>query len=79
VAGPIFLNQEQDLAITQYFPASALALMGLSTDTKPTNVAPGTKFLQTDNGEIFMFYNTGVWTQVAQIPTSGFTEPAINL
>jgi hypothetical protein len=67
------------MAISEYYPTSSLVLMGLSTDTMPVNVAPGTRFLQTDTGAVFMFYNTGVWTQVSAIPTSGFTEPAITL
>ncbi|MGA7539857.1 MAG: hypothetical protein WBW93_13940 [Steroidobacteraceae bacterium] len=67
------------MAIVQYYPASAAVLMGLSTDTKPTNVAPGTRFLETDTGKVWMFYNTGTWTQVALIPTSGWTEPAVQI
>jgi hypothetical protein len=58
------------MAIVQYYPAAAGVLMGLSTDTKPTNVAPGTRFLQTDNGLVFMFYNTGAWTQVGTIAST---------
>lgn len=65
------------MAVTQYYPASAAAFMGLSTDTKPMNVAPGSRFIETDTGKVWMLYNTGVWTQVATIPTSAWTEPAV--
>jgi hypothetical protein len=65
------------MTISTYNPANSLAFMGLSTDTKPTNVASGSRFLETDTGNVFMFYNTGSWTQVATIPSSGWTETGI--
>jgi hypothetical protein len=65
------------MAISTYNPANSLAFMGLSTDTKPTNVAAGSRFLETDTGKVFLLYNTGTWTQVALIPTSSFTETGI--
>ena len=66
------------MAITAYNPAASLVLMGLSTDTKPTSgIAPGTRFLQTDNGAVFMFYNTGAWVQVALIAQSAWNETGI--
>jgi hypothetical protein len=67
------------MAISKFNPANALAFMGLSTDTKPTGVAPGSRFLETDTGKVWMYYNTNVWTQVALIPTSGFTEAGISV
>lgn len=65
------------MAVLQYFPASASVFMGLSTDTKPTNVAAGSRFLETDTGKVWMLYNTGTWTQVALIASSSWTETGI--
>lgn len=66
------------MAITTYNPAASLVLMGLSTDTKPTSgVAPGTRFLATDTGAVYMFYNTGAWVQVALVAQSAWTETGI--
>ena len=67
------------MAITLYNPTSAQAFMGLSADTKPANVAAGSRFLETDTGKVFLFYNTGVWTQVAAIALSGWTETGISV
>ena len=64
------------MAVIQNNPQNVPSFLGLSTDTKPTNAPPGSKFIETDTGKVFMLYNTGVWTQVATIPTSGWTEPA---
>jgi hypothetical protein len=63
------------MAVTSYNPASALVLMGLAADTKPTDIAPGSRFLETDTGKIWVFYNTGSWVQVATI--SATAAPAI--
>jgi hypothetical protein len=49
------------MAIAQYNPATSVTLMGLSTDPKPTNMPPGTRFFETDTGNNFMFYNTREW------------------
>jgi hypothetical protein len=51
--------------------------MGLSSDTKPKNVPPGSRFLETDTGKVFLLYNTGTWTQVAAIATSAWTETGV--
>lgn len=67
------------MAITAYSPASSQVLMGLSTDAKPTNVAPGTRFLETNTGAVFLFYNSGSWQQVALIATSGWTESGLSV
>lgn len=67
------------MTVTAYNPTSALALMGLAADTKPTNVAPGSRFLETDSGKVFLFLNTGTWLQVALIPTSSFTETGVSV
>ena len=64
------------MAVSQYYPASVPAYMGLSTDTKPA-AAIGAKFTETDTGKVWMMTNTGSWLQVAAIPTSAWTEPAI--
>lgn len=60
------------MAINQYFPMQAIVYMGLSTDTKPANVPPGSRFIETDTltsggPSVFLFLNTGVWT-----PVTGF-------
>lgn len=65
------------MAITRYHPANTLVLMGLSTDAMPTNCAPGTRFLQTDLGKVFMFYNTGAWVQVATIAAANASAVGI--
>jgi hypothetical protein len=68
------------MAITAYSPATSQVLMGLSTDTKPTNVALGTRFLETNTGKVFLFLNDGsTWLQVALIPTSGWTETGLSV
>ena len=38
-----------------------LKYIGLSTDTKPTDVPPGTRFYETDTGLIYVYTGT-VWT-----------------
>lgn len=53
--------------------------MGLSTDTKPANVAFGSRFIETDTGKVWMYYNTATWAQVAAIATSGWTETGISI
>lgn len=64
------------MAVDIYNSQNVPSFMGLSTDTKPANAPFGSKFIETDTGKVFMLYNTGTWTQVATIPTSGWTEPA---
>lgn len=64
------------MTVNQYYPASVPAYMGLSTDTKPA-AAIGSKFLETDTGNVWIRTNAGTWLQVAVIPTSAWTEPAI--
>lgn len=34
--------------------------MGLSTETKPSNVDDGTKYLAVDTGDLYIYYN-GTW------------------
>lgn len=65
------------MAITRYHPANSLVLMGLSTDTMPTTYPPGTRFLQTDLGKVFMFYNTGAWVQVGTVAAANAQEVGI--
>lgn len=54
------------VSINTYSPGNSLVYMGLSSDTKPT--APiGSKFIETDTGKVFLYYNTATWTQVGVI------------
>ena len=51
---------------------SPVALNGLSTDTKPTNVANGSKFYEIDTGATLMFdYVSKTWLDPAD-----YTPPA---
>lgn len=36
---------------------------GLSTDTKPSNVATGSIFTEVDTGKVFFFDEDGDWTE----------------
>jgi hypothetical protein len=64
------------MTINAYAPGSALVYMGLSTDTKPP-AGIGSKFIETDTGKVFLYLNTSTWLEVALIPGSGWTEPAV--
>jgi hypothetical protein len=66
------------MAVNSYFPQNCAVYMGLHADTKPA-AGIGSKFIETDTGAVFMMYNTGAWTQVASIPISAWTEPAVTL
>lgn len=55
------------MSIVNYHPQSAQVFMGLSTDTKPTNIAFGSKFIATDNGDVYLFTNAGAWLQVGTL------------
>lgn len=69
------------MTIAAYNPASSQVLLGLSTDTKPTtDLALGTRFVETDSGKVFLFTNAASpWLQIALIPTSSFTEAGISV
>lgn len=55
------------MAVTSYYPGTAPVFMGLSTDTKPANAPPGSKFIETDDAKVYLLLNTGVWTQIGVI------------
>jgi hypothetical protein len=44
--------------------------MGLSTDSKPA-AAIGSRFIETDTGNIFLQYNTGTWTLIGPVTGPG--------
>lgn len=52
------------MTVSQYNPQNVPAFMGLSTDTKPTQVPFGSKFIETDTGNVWLFLNTGAWSKV---------------
>jgi hypothetical protein len=51
------------MTISQSKALNANAFVGLSTDTKPTNVSAGDTFLETDTGNQFIW--NGAWVQAA--------------
>jgi hypothetical protein len=51
------------VAISQSKALNASAFVGLSTDTKPTNVSAGDTFLETDTGNQFTW--NGAWVQAS--------------
>lgn len=52
------------MAISEYYPQNVPVYMCLSTDTKPETAPVGSKLIETDTGDVFLFLNTGVWSQV---------------
>jgi hypothetical protein len=51
------------VTVSQYYPQSVPVFMGLSTDTKPA--APtGSKFIETDTGNVWLMLNTSTWSKV---------------
>jgi hypothetical protein len=43
--------------------------MGLSTDTKPA-AGIGSKFIETDTKDVYLYENTGTWVQVGTLGTT---------
>ena len=63
-AGRSGITYGTSMTVLRYDPQNVPAYMGLSSDTKPANVPAGSKFIETDTGNIWLMLNTGVWTQV---------------
>lgn len=38
--------------------------MGLSSDTKPATAPVGSKFIETDTGNVWLMLNTATWSKV---------------
>lgn len=55
--------------IQTYAPQTSLVYMGLSTDTKPA-AGIGSKFIETDTKDVYLYENTGTWVQVGTLGTT---------
>lgn len=60
------------MAVVSYYPTNVPVFMGLSTDAKP-NAPPGSKFIETDTGNVWLYLNTGVWSEVLAGTTNKVT------
>jgi hypothetical protein len=59
------------MAVTKYQPQLTTVYMGLTADTKPTNVAVGSKYVATDTPwGVFLFTNAGTWVQIGVLGAS---------
>lgn len=52
------------MTISQYYPQNVPVYMGLSSDTKPTTAPVGSKFIETDTGNVWLMLNTATWSKV---------------
>lgn len=56
------------MSVAHYQPQLVTVYMGLTADTKPTNVAIGSKFVETDSAtRVFLFTNAGTWVQIGAL------------
>lgn len=55
------------MTISSYYPNQVPVFQGLAADTKPVlslSAPAGSKFIETDTGNVWLLLNTGTWSKV---------------